>query len=108
MTTTELHSASTEKFFKLPRGAQLMVAYALVNDQWDLQLLRNDPDGLALREAGWLQEKQAKIKGFGVFEFSDDAWEKMQSIREQVLGSITEDELDNFKSRKSKAYPWLW
>lgn len=85
-----------------------MVAYALVNDQWDLQLLRTDPDGLALREAGWLMEKQAKIKGFGLFEFSDDAWENMQSIREQVLGSITEDELDNFKSRKSKSYPWLW
>lgn len=109
MTTSEVQTTvSSEAFFRLPRGAQLLIAYALLNDLWDMRLMRNDPDMHSLKAHGWLVCKVTTTVGVLHCQFPEAVWNGLEGIEEAVLGSISEDEMERFKARKSKAYPWLW
>lgn len=106
-TETEL-PVTAENFHKLPRGSQLLIAYALFNDLWNIQLLRTDRDILALLNCGWMVAKASGAHGFinGVFE--DSTWAAFETIEDKILGSVTDNEMERFVARKGKEYPWLW
>ncbi|MBX3151985.1 hypothetical protein KF728_17640 [Candidatus Obscuribacterales bacterium] len=108
MATETAEPVTAENFHKLPRGSQLLIAYALFNDVWKIQLLRTDRDILALLNSGWLVAKPSGAHGFvnGVFE--DSTWAAFETIEDKILGSVTDGEMERFVARKGKEYPWLW
>ncbi len=112
MTNTAPSNTSSSRnaldFAKLSRGAQILLAYILYEQLDDVQLLKSDPDGTALFEGGWLQEKKDKIHGVVIFELTSEGSDKLNKIEERVLSSISEDELDSYKGKKNTYYPWLW
>jgi hypothetical protein len=100
-----------ETFRKLPRGAQLLIAYFLYNKLWELQLLEKDPDAQALVAIGWLVAKRRgveKITGCKTYEFSEAGADGIDSIRDEILASVIGEEMEHYKRRKDKLYPWLW
>ncbi len=108
MTITDAIPVSFENFVKLPRGAQFFVAYCLLNDAFDLQLLMNDQDMQALVEYGWLVPSKSTTHGIYDCSFPDSTLLKLEEFESKILSSITEEEMDRYKSRKGKEYPWLW
>lgn len=108
MATETAVPVTAENFHKLPRGSQLLIAYALFNDVWQVQLLRTDRDMLALLNCGWLVAKPSGAHGFvnGVFE--DSIWTAFETIEGTILGGVTDAEMERFVARKGKEYPWLW
>lgn len=104
-------SNSIDTFKKLPRGAQLLVAYCLYNKQWELQLMEKDPDAQALAAIGWIAGRRRgveKIMGCKTYEFTDAGADAVDAMRDDILASVREEELEAFKLRKNKLYPWLW
>jgi hypothetical protein len=104
-------SFSIEAFRKLPRGSQLLVAYCLYNKQWELQMMENDPDGQALVALGWFTEKTRgveRIKGVKTYEYAEYGFDVVETLRDEILASVNEDELKKYKTRKEALYPWLW
>lgn len=104
-------TGKTDTFRKLPRGAQLLVAYCLYNKQWELQLMEQDPDAQALVGIGWLVGRRRgveRIMGCKSYEFTDAGADAVESMRSDILASVREEELEYYKLRKSKLYPWLW
>ncbi|MDZ4833284.1 MAG: hypothetical protein SGJ27_05730 [Candidatus Melainabacteria bacterium] len=97
-----------DSFFLLPRGAQLMVAYVLTNELFHFELMKSDGDMVALRGAGWLNVTPSATHGFVNGEFSDSTWQGFEDMEDSILGSVTATEMDRYKARKGKAYPWLW
>lgn len=107
----ETGKSSIDAFKKLPRGAQLLVAYCLYNKMWEVQLMEQDPDAQALVGIGWIigrRRGNEKIMGCKSFEFTDAGADAVEGMREDVLASVREEELENYKQRKGKLYPWLW
>ena len=105
---TEATATSKESFFKLPRGSQLLVAYALINDKWELQLMKSDRDMLGLVNVGWLVANPSSTHGIVNCNFPDDIWDGFESIETNILDSISEDDMARYGQRKGKEYPWLW
>jgi len=108
MSTDTARPVTAESFVKLPRGAQLMAAYALINDKWQIQMMKNDIEMIALVSAGWLVAKPSAMHGIVNCEFPDDVWTGMEAIEPTILNSVTEDEMERYTKRKGKEYPWLW
>lgn len=97
-----------EGFSKLPRGAQLLVAYVLTNDLFSLELSKTDADMIALANAGWIEVKPSFTHGIVNGQFSDQQWQGLEDIEAAVMATVSKDELERYKMRKGKAYPWLW
>ncbi len=97
-----------DTFFKLPRGAQLLVAYVLINDLFKLQLQINDEDMIALRSVGWLDAGLAVTHGIVNSEIAENIWQGFEAIEDDIMASISEDEMERYVARKGKSYPWLW
>ncbi len=109
MTMTDATTpVSFESFVKLPRGAQLLVAYCLVNDLFDVQLLRNDQDMLALAQYGWMVLAKTSIHGVFECSFPESTLHDLEKVEGKILASISEQEMERYKARKGKEYPWLW
>jgi len=108
MATDSAVPVTAENFHKLPRSAQLLIAYALFNDLWEIQLLRTDRDFLALVNSGWLIAKPCGAHGFvnGVFE--DSTWAAFETIENKIFDGVTNNEMERFVARKGGEYPWLW
>lgn len=108
MTTDAVVPVSKEAFLKLPRGAQLFVAYALMNDLFDLELLRSDADMAALVSVGWLTIRPSYGHGIVNGEFSEKVWQGFEEFEDAIMSGISDQEMERFILRKGKAYPWLW
>ena len=108
MTGVERASGGLKSYEMLGRGPKLLLAYVLHEEPDELQLMRNDPDGQALVQSGWLVEKPSRILGVGVYDFSERGYDYLEQIREHVLKTVSEDELERYKDRKKSTYPWLW
>ncbi len=108
--TASMTRVNAQDYAKMPRGSQMLIAYALVNDQSQLQLLETDRDARPLLLAGWLVEKlgPVQVHGCHFVEFPDEVWSDLLGIADEILSSMTEDEFERFKARKNKAYPWNW
>jgi hypothetical protein len=108
MTADTATPVTIETFHKLPRGSQLLVAYALFNDKYELQLQKSDKDMLGLLNVSWLVAKPGNTHGIVNCNFPDEIWGGFEEIEDKILGSVTEAELTRFVSRKGHEYPWLW
>jgi hypothetical protein len=97
-----------DTFFQLPRGAQLLIAYVLINDLFNLQLQKNDADKTALVNVGWLLVRPTTTHGILDAEFPENIWQGFESIEDQIMASINEDEMARYTARKGKSYAWLW
>lgn len=108
MSTEVVVPVSKETFLQLPRGAQLVVAYALMNDLFDMELMKTDADMAALVNVGWLTIRPSYGHGIVNGEFPDKVWQAFEAIEDSIMSGISDQEMERFKSRKGKAYPWLW
>lgn len=108
MTTEAVVPVSKDAFFQLPRGAQLVVAYALMNDLFDLELMKTDTDMAALVNVGWLTIKPSYGHGIVNGEFSEKVWQAFEAFEDSIMSAVSQQEMERFILRKGKAYPWLW
>lgn len=73
--------------------------------------MEQDPDALALVGIGWLVGRRRgveKIMGCKSYEFTDAGADAVESMRTDILASVREEELEHYRLRKGKLYPWLW
>ena len=101
-------TTTTLDFGQLPRGAQLLLAYIVYDRLDEVQLLKSDPDGLALLDGGWIKERPCRIFGVTAYQLSNEGMDKLDKIEDRVLSSVSEDELESYKDKKKAIYPWLW
>lgn len=106
--TETVTTVNAENFFKLPKGSQVFVAYALTHDVWEMQLLKTDRDMLPLLNFNWLVVMPTTTHGVVNGHFPDEVWLALETFEDKVMNSVSRSEMERFIARKGKEYPWLW